>query len=100
MASDSGVLRIAGELTIYRAMEWKGPLLAQLRPGACVEFDLSGVTDIDCAGIQLLMLAKKTAVQRECALRMAGHSPPVAEAFEMLNLAGYFGDPVIVAPAS
>lgn len=100
MASDPGVLRIEGELTIYRALEWKGPLLAPLQPGARVEVDLSGVTDIDCAGIQLLMLAKKTAGQRECALHMAGHSPPVAEAFEMLNLAGYFGDPIVIAPAS
>jgi anti-sigma B factor antagonist len=97
------VLRVEGEMTIYRAAELKSTLLAPIgRTGTAssLDIDLSGVADIDCAGIQLLMLAKKTAQQRNCELRLMGHSPAVAEAFELLNLAGYFGDPIVIAPST
>jgi anti-anti-sigma regulatory factor len=55
----TNILRIEGELTIFRAMELK-PVLLAVPP--VDEVDLSGVTDLDTAGVQLLMLAKKTAL--------------------------------------
>jgi len=91
------VLRIEGDMTIYRAAEWKSVLLA---PFETLDVDLSAVGEIDCSGIQLLMLAKKTAQQRQCELRMIAHSPAVVEAFDLLNLAGYFGDQIVIAPGS
>ena len=103
--AESTVLRIDGEITIYRATELKELLFEPFRDtgdtgeaGAAIELDLSAVIEIDCAGIQLLMLAKKTAQQRQRELRMTGHSPAVGEAFELLNLGGYFGDPMVIAP--
>lgn len=101
--SDSALLRITGELTIYRAAELKQALLADLADlaeradPAPLEIDLSGVTDIDTAGVQLLMLAKKTAQTQQRTLRLVAHSPAVAEIFELLNLAAYFGDPLVIA---
>lgn len=50
------MLRIEGEFTIYRAMELKPVLFAQ---PPVTEIDLSGVTEFDSSGLQLLMLAKK-----------------------------------------
>jgi len=44
---------VAGELTIYRAAELRDLLLAGVAAGAR-RFDLSGVTEIDSAGLQLL----------------------------------------------
>ena len=91
---DGQVLRIDGELTIYRAQELKQALLADPAP---VEIDLSGVTEIDTAGLQLLILAKKTALAKQRTLRLVAHSPAVIEVIELLNLAAYFGDPLVIA---
>ena len=86
-------LCIEGELTIFRAMELK-PAVLPTPP--LTEIDLSGVTDLDTAGVQLLMLAKKTAVAEGRELRMVGHSPAVLEVFELLNVAAYFGDHLVM----
>jgi anti-anti-sigma factor len=87
------VLRIEGELTIFRALELKPTLLATPMP---LEIDLSGVTEIDSAGVQLLLLAKKTALAAQRDLRLVAHSPAVIEVFELLNLAAHFGDPLVM----
>jgi anti-sigma B factor antagonist len=91
------VLRIEGELTIYRAAELKQALLDAVAGAALLEVDLSGVTEIDTAGLQLLMLAKKTAQAAQRELRLVAHSPAVIDVFELLNLAAYFGDPLVIA---
>ena len=79
------MLRIEGEFTIYRAMELKPVLFAQ---PPVTEIDLSGVTEFDSSGLQLLMLAKKTAVAQGRALVLLGRSPVVVEVFELLGVAG------------
>ena len=91
--SDAHTLRIEGEFTIFRAMELKQTLFAE---PPVSEIDLSAVTELDSAGLQLLMLAKKTAQAhgREC--RLTGHSEAVIDVFELLNVAAYFGDPVVM----
>ena len=86
------VLRIEGELTIFRAAELKPLLLADPLP---LEIDLSGVTDIDTAGVQL---AKNTAREQQRELRLVAHSPAVKEVFALLDLAGCFSGP-LAAPA-
>ena len=87
------MLRIEGEFTIYRAMELKPVLFAQ---PPVTEIDLSGVTEFDSSGLQLLMLAKKTAVAQGRALVLLGRSPAVVEVFELLGVAGYFDDPLTI----
>ena len=57
-------LPIEGEMTIYRAAELKQTLLNALNGATSLEVDLHGVTEIDSAGIQLLMLAKATGQAR------------------------------------
>lgn len=94
------LLRIQGEMNIYRAAELKQELLAPLAPGATVEIDLSGVTDLDTAGLQLLMLAKKTANATGAELRLVAHSPVVVDVLELLDLAAWFGDPLVIPPSS
>jgi anti-anti-sigma factor len=89
----TNTLRIEGELTIFRAMELKP---AMLPTPPLTDIDLSGVTDLDTAGLQLLMLAKKTAKAEGRELRLLGHSPAVLEVFELLNVAAYFGDHLVM----
>jgi anti-anti-sigma factor len=95
MTTDS-VLRIEGEFTIFRAEELKPVVLSTPLP---IEIDLSGVTEMDTAGVQLLMVAKRAASQAGRELRLVGHSRAVMEVFELLNVAAYFGDPLLMDSA-
>lgn len=89
----ANVLRIEGELTIFRAQELKAVLLADPMIDT---IDLSAVTEIDTAGVQLLMQTKNTALREGRALQLTNHSPAVLEVFELLNVAAYFGDPLVM----
>lgn len=92
--------RPEGEWTIYRAHELKAEWQAALAAaGPTLELDLSGVTELDTAGVQVLMQAKRDAQARACQLRLSRHSAAVLEVFELLNLAPYFGDPLVMASA-
>jgi len=84
-------------MTIYRAAELKDRLLDALAQcDAVLEVELSRVTEIDTAGLQLLMLIKREASSSGRELRLLAHSRPVVAALELLNLAGFFGEPLLV----
>jgi anti-sigma B factor antagonist len=82
----TGRVQVDGELTIYSATELKPELLAALNGAAQAEFDLSGVTEIDTAGVQLLLLARREAQARGVALHLRSPSPAVRSAFALLAL--------------
>lgn len=100
--STTARLALEGELTIYRAAELKARLLEPLQDAGAVslDIDLSRVTELDSSGLQLLMLARRQALAQGGALRLVDHSPAVREVFDLLDLAGQFGDPPAMAPAS
>lgn len=91
------MLKLSGEMTIYRAAELKDELLDALHtcPGR-LDVDLAEVSELDSAGLQVLMLAKIVSVARGIEMHLTGHSPPVVEVFELLNVAGIFGDPLVI----
>lgn len=94
MSTTATCLRIEGELTIYRAAELAGAMkatLAQVPAGGEFELDLSGVTEMDCAGVQLLISARRSAHESGRVLRVAGRSPAVVEVLDTLRLASHFG---------
>lgn len=99
--TEPGLLFIEGDLNIYRAAELKEALLGAVHHAHAhaqvLEVDLAGVTEIDTAGVQLLMLAKRTALQLQRELRLVAHSPAVLEVFELLDLAAWFGDTLLMA---
>lgn len=97
--SNSNCIALQGELTIYHAETLKAQLLAHLEKGGELEVDLHEVIEIDSAGIQILMAAKKESQKRGLQLRIVGHSRPVLDVLELLNLSGFFGDPVLLAGA-
>jgi|ERR1700679_1510489 anti-sigma B factor antagonist len=83
---------IEGEMTIYRAAEMKQTLLTPITERARVEFDLSKVTSLDSSGVQLLMLAMKTAQVMHTELRLVAKSAVVVDVMDVLNLGLYFND--------
>jgi anti-sigma B factor antagonist len=92
------LLRVEGEMNIYKAAELKQMLLAAIPADGTLEADLSGVTEMDTAGLQLLMLTKKTAQAGGGDLRLVHHSPAVVDVFELLSLGTFFGDPLVIPP--
>jgi anti-anti-sigma factor len=86
-------LRIEGEMTIYRAEELCAGFKAALAAGGDIEVNLAEVTEMDSAGVQLLIASKKAAVALQRELRLVEHSPAVREVFAMLNLNVHLGAP-------
>lgn len=88
--------RLVGELAVFHADELKSKLLECLPQQGAAEIDLAQVSEVDTAGIQLLLLAKREAVARGCRLNFTHHSEALLEAINLLNLARDFGDPVVI----
>ena len=80
---EAAVLRIEGEMTIYRAAELKALLLGQPPPS---HLDLTGVTEIDTAGVQLLIAARRRARAAGCGWHVRGTSSPLGETLRLLGL--------------
>jgi len=95
---DNGVYRVKveGEMTIYHVLEHKQALLECLAHCAEMEINLSGVSEMDTAGFQLLLLAKREAARNGKPLRLVEHSPATLEVMDLFNMAAYFGDPVVI----
>ena len=93
-------LQIEGELSIYRADELKRALIEPLQKGVRLVVNLAAVTELDTCGLQLLMLAKRTATKLGCELQLVAHSPAVLEVFELLNVAAFFGDHLVIPPSA
>ena len=89
--AEPAALTVEGEMTVYRAGELKDAMLGALRRPGPVEVDLSGVTEIDSAGIQVLLLGKQLAAARQQELRLTAISPAVDEVLALLNLRGHLG---------
>jgi anti-sigma B factor antagonist len=89
-------MTIQRDLTIYQAETLKAELLAGMMGQTLIELDLSQVAEIDTAGIQLLMLAKRESQQQGQTLSIVAHSPAVRELLDFFNIAGYFGDPLLI----
>lgn len=89
-------LRPEGEMTIYTAAEYKTRLGAALEQCQELEIDLSQVSEIDTAGLQLLILAKRECMARTCSLHLVGHSQAVMEVLDLCNMTAFFGDPVVI----
>jgi anti-sigma B factor antagonist len=92
MTSASNVIAIEGELTIYRAAELKPLLLAALPGTGPIELDLAAVSEVDTAGMQLLMLLRREAQALGRPLHLRSPSMAMVEAFELLDLAAWFGE--------
>ena len=89
-----GRLQIQGSMTLARATELRDAVRdAVERQPSPVEFDLSDVTDIDTAGVQLLLLAKRMAEAEDKGLRLVGQSATVLQTLQLLRLDGLFGSP-------
>jgi anti-sigma B factor antagonist len=89
-------LRVESDMTIYTAAELKQEFLPGLAKCKELELDLSGVNEMDSAGLQLLILLKREAKDRGVRLHMVAHGPAVTSVIDTCNMAAFFGDPIVL----
>ena len=89
-------IKIENEMTIYNAADIKSSLFDALNKCKELELDLSKVSEMDSAGIQLLLLAKREAVNLNKQLRLTNHSDAALELLNLYQLADHFGDPIVL----
>ncbi|MCD2449391.1 STAS domain-containing protein [Methylicorpusculum oleiharenae] len=90
-------LTIQDEMTIYTALQQKKLLFSHLISAKSLQIDLAGVSEIDSAGLQLLLFLKREAVLHNIKLSLIQHSQAVLDVMELLNLSKYFGDPIVIS---
>ncbi|MCW5625358.1 MAG: STAS domain-containing protein [Burkholderiales bacterium] len=90
-AGDATTVRIDQDMTIYTAAAMKERLLTSLKNGSGVTLDLSGVPEIDTAGIQLLLLTAREAERTGGRMTIDAMSPMVGETLRFLNLGAALG---------
>ena len=93
-------IEIRGELSIFTAAALRQQLLDALDGETDVEVDLSAVSEMDSAGMQLMVAAKREAGTRNKSLRFTGHSPAVFDILELCDLSGHLGDPLLIQSRS
>ncbi|GIM97404.1 STAS domain-containing protein [Paractinoplanes toevensis] len=74
------------ELTIVTAADHRERLLAFLGDGNGVRVDLSGVADLDTAGLQVLMMTRNEGVRLNLPVEFTEPSPVVTEALALTRL--------------
>ena len=85
-----------GELSIYGAAALKTEIEGLAADHDLLEIDLSRVTDIDTAGLQWMLMAKRLP---GLSVRFVNHSPAVLGWLELSNLARAVGDPLVLLAA-
>ena len=87
-------MALTGELSIYTVAEIKDALAKLLAHADDVEIDLSGISEMDTAGLQLMLIAKRYPGK---AVRFVRHSSVVLRLVDLANLGGALGDPLFIA---
>ena len=86
--SASGDMAVSGELTIFSALDIRERLNQAFAAGDQITVDLGGVTEIDTAGLQLMLLARRKAGKR---VVFRNHSNAVLHLLELANLTRVLG---------
>ncbi|MGJ7521562.1 STAS domain-containing protein [Variovorax sp. LT1P1] len=90
-------LALEGELTIYGAAELQTRLIGALADASeGIDIDLSGVTELDSSGVQLLMATHRAARASERTVTLCAPSEAVRDVLGLFDLASFFD----MAPAA
>ena len=97
--TNSRRLTLTEDLTIYHALDQKNTLLDVLATSDELELDLLPVSEMDTAGLQLLILLKKEAQRSGKRVSIVAHSQAVRTVIDFCNLATELGDPLVIPAA-
>jgi anti-sigma B factor antagonist len=95
-AEMTGRIALDGEMTIYTAANLKASLMSALAENDALEVDLSGVSELDSSGLQLMVLLKREAGNQGRRVSFVDHSQAVLDVLDLTDLGSVFGDPVLI----
>ncbi len=91
--SIAGGIRVTGEMTVYTASQVKQPLVDALTAGPeNIQLDLSGVSEFDTAGVQLLLLIHREALLAGRHLQLGPESTIVRDVLTLCGALGLLKD--------
>lgn len=79
---------LEGELTIHTAAEQAPRLLGALEEKSVLRVRMSGITELDTAGLQLLLLARREADRLHSTVEFLDASTEVRSALAVVHLDG------------
>jgi anti-anti-sigma factor len=85
-------LGLAGDLDIYNAQRLKVSLMNALASHRALQLDLSAVSSVDAAGLQVLALLHREAHRAGKSLRIEGVSTAVLRFIDTVGMHNFFGD--------
>lgn len=77
---------LEGDLTIITAAERRQRLMSALHGSAGLKVDLSGIDEMDTAGLQILLLARREAGRASLTFEIAAASRAVTETLAVAHL--------------
>jgi anti-anti-sigma factor len=89
-----GHVSIDGELTVHTIADIKAGLALAVLEHEETEIDLGGVEEMDTAGLQLMLMAKRCSGKT---VRFVNHSEAVLRLLDLSNLGSTLGDPLLIA---
>ena len=89
---------LEGPLTIFTAAGLREDFGRWLLEDGPLEIDLAAVDEVDCAGLQLLVMLKRSCNASRREVRLINHSQAMVDALELSGLIGYFGDALLTRP--
>ena len=94
-SSENGFCQVMATdcMTIYEAAQQKIALLQILNEHTHMDIDLSNVNEMDTAGLQILLLLKRTAEKTGKTLRLVAQSPATLDVLDRYNLDNFFSGP-------
>ena len=92
-------LELEGEMTIFQVAELKETLQKALEGNEALEIDLSQVTELDTAGVQLMLVAQAEAAALGSSLQWVKHSHAVLGTLRRLSLESVLGEIVAIIGA-
>lgn len=84
---------LEGDVTVGTAAELKAALASAIAEHEETEVDLGAVEEMDTAGLQLMLMAKRCEGKT---VRFINHSAAVLRVLELANLGQQLGDPLLI----
>ena len=88
-----GAMALSGELTIFSVQEIHQRLIEALAKHDELTVDLRDIVEVDTAGLQLMLLAKRKPGK---AVRFCHHPEVVLRLIDLANLGQTLGDPLVL----
>jgi anti-sigma B factor antagonist len=90
---ESRTLKISGELTIFSVASARESLLEAMAQTDELTVDLAGVTELDSAGLQLMLLAKR---KQGKVVHFRDHPDAVLRLIKLARVEPTLGDPLVL----